>query len=263
MISEPYKDIPKEIVNVLEDLITPEDSYHQGHKRRMARTLDLLTQEKPKGKLLELGTSKVIPLSLDLLAPELEVHVTDFDLDQPSTGKMSIQMGKASKEFPVYRVDLETQKIPVEDGTFDYVLCCEVIEHMEVDPMFMMSEINRVLKTNGVLILTTPNITSSRALWKILRGMEPHFYMQYRKVPALYRHNYEYSVPGLRSVIKAAGFSSSTVWSEDAFENPVIEDIGKLRGIGYPMVDIGDNIFAVVKKTREVINRYPTVIYAD
>lgn len=263
MISEPYKDIPKEIVNVLEDLITPEDSYHQGHKRRMARTLDLLIQEKPKGKLLELGTSKVIPLSIDLLAPELEVHVTDFDLDQPQTGKMSIQMGKASKEFPVYRVDLETQKIPVEDDTFDYVLCCEVIEHMEVDPMFMMSEINRVLKTNGLLILTTPNITSSRALWKILRGMEPHFYMQYRKVPALYRHNYEYSVPGLRSVIKAAGFSSSTVWSEDAFENPVIEDIGKLRGIGYPMVDIGDNIFAVVRKNREVINRYPSVIYAD
>jgi hypothetical protein len=87
--------------------------------------------------------------------------------------------------------------------------------------------------------------------------------MQYRKTPIHDRHNYEYSVPALRSVIKAAGFSSSLVWSEDSFEDPVIEDITKLREIGYPLVDIGDNIFAVVKKVREVVNRYPTAIYTD
>jgi ubiquinone/menaquinone biosynthesis C-methylase UbiE len=263
MISEPYKDIPDSIVDALETFILPEDSYHQTHKRRMARTLKALLDQKPKGKLLELGTSKVIPLSLQQLAPELEVHVTDFDLNQPKTGQVSLQIGQHFREVSVYRVDLETQHLPVEDETFDYVLCCEVIEHMELDPMFMMSEINRVLKPKGVLIITTPNITSSRALWKMLRGMEPYFYMQYRKTPKLYRHNYEYSVPGLRSVVKAAGFSSSLVWSEDSFEDPVTGDIGKLRSIGYPMVDIGDNIFAVVKKIQGVINRHPTVIYSD
>jgi hypothetical protein len=87
--------------------------------------------------------------------------------------------------------------------------------------------------------------------------------MQYRKVPALYRHNYEYSVPGIRLAVKAAGFSSSKVWSEDSFENPVTDDIDKLRKIGYPMVDVGDNIFAVVKKIRDVISRYPTFLYSD
>jgi ubiquinone/menaquinone biosynthesis C-methylase UbiE len=263
MISEPYKDIPGRIVDILETLILPEDQYHLTHKRRMARTLEVLLDQKPKGKLLELGTSKVIPLSLDLLAPKLEVHVTDFDLDQPQSGQMSLAIGQHTREVFVYRVDLETQHLPVEDETFDYVLCCEVIEHMELDPMFMMSEINRVLKPQGILIMTTPNITSSRAMWKMLRGMEPYFYMQYRRTPKLYRHNYEYSVPGLRSVVKAAGFSSSLVWSEDSFEDPVTEDVGKLRSIGYPMVDIGDNIFAVVKKIQGVINRHPTVIYSD
>ena len=263
VFTNPNEGISKDITRLYEVLTSKDDSYLQGHARRIMRTVQVLLDEKPKGKLLELGTSKVIPLLLQELQPELEVHVTDFDLSQKQTGEMSVSLGSFSRIVPVYRVDLEQQALPIESESFDYVLCCEVIEHMELDPMFMMSEINRILKPQGTLILTTPNITSSRALWKILRGMEPHFYMQYRKVPSYHRHNYEYSVMGLRSVIKASGFSSSKIWSEDCFEDPVIEDIDKLRKIGYPIVDAGDNIFAVVKKVREVVNRYPTVIYAD
>ena len=262
VFTNPNNGIPEDITRLYEAMTSKDDSYLQGHARRTMRTVQVLLDEKPKGKLLELGTSKVIPLLLQELQPELEVHVTDFDLSQKQTGEMSISLGSFSCIAPVYRVDLEQQALPIESESFDYVLCCEVIEHMELDPMFMMAEINRILKPQGTLIVTTPNITSSRALWKMLRGMEPHFYMQYRKTPSYHRHNYEYSVPGLRSVMKAAGFGGS-VWSEDSFEDPVIEDLTRLREIGYPLVDIGDNIFAVVKKHRDVINRYPSVIYAD
>lgn len=262
VFTNPNNGIPEDITRLYEVLTSKHDLYLQGHARRIMRTAELLLDLKPKGKLLELGTSKVIPLLLQELQPELEVHVTDFDLTKEEKGSMSIFLGEYNRDVPVYRVDLEQQALPIESESFDYVLCCEVIEHMELDPMFMMSEINRVLKPQGTLIMTTPNITSTRALWKMLRGMEPHFYMQYRKTPSYHRHNYEYSVIGLRSVIKAAGFGGD-IWSEDSFEDPTIEDISKLREIGYPLVDIGDNIFAVVKKHRNVINRYPSVIYSD
>jgi ubiquinone/menaquinone biosynthesis C-methylase UbiE len=262
LISEPYKDISQEVVDILEVLIAQEDSYHQNHKRRMARTLDLLLQEKPKGKLLELGTSKVIPLSLQQLAPDLEVHVTDFQKHLPTVGTSTVSIKDKTLEATTYRIDLETEPIPVEDETFDVVICCEVIEHMELDPMFMLAEVNRVLKPQGTLILTTPNITSSRALYKMLRGTEPYFYMQYRHKPALYRHNYEYSESSIRQVTKAAGFSGK-VWTEDSFEDGVMEDVTRLRGLGYPLNSIGDNIFAILTKTRGVVNRFPSVIYSD
>jgi ubiquinone/menaquinone biosynthesis C-methylase UbiE len=262
VFTNPNNGIPEDITRLYAAMTSKHDSYLQGHARRIMRTVQVLLDEKPKGKLLELGTSKVIPLLLKELQPELEVHVTDFDLTKEEEGSMSIFLGEYNCDVPVYRVDLEQKALPIESETFDYVLCCEVIEHMELDPMFMMSEINRVLKPQGTLILTTPNITSTRGLWKMLRGMEPHFYMQYRKTPSYHRHNYEYSVLGLRSVMKAAGFGG-TVWSEDSFEDPVTEDITRIREIGYPLVDIGDNIFAVVKKHRDVINRYPSVIYSD
>jgi hypothetical protein len=53
------------------------------------------------------------------------------------------------------------------------------------------------------------------------------------------------------------------VWTEDSFEDGVMEDVTRLRGLGYPLNSIGDNIFAILTKTRGVVNRFPSVIYAD
>lgn len=262
MISQPYKDIPEGVSSVMKEIIRPDDPYQNVHARRTARTISTLLDQKPKGKLLELGTSTIVPLVLDSVAPELEVHVTDFDLSKPASGKLTLSMGERSRRVPVYRVDLETQPLPVPDETFDYVLCCEVIEHMELDPMFMIAEINRVLKPGGMLILTTPNITSSWAVWKILRGFDPYFYMQYRNSPKLYRHNYEYSPYSLSRVLRAGGFTGS-LWTEDSFEHGTSEDLDKLRSVGYSMNNTGDNIFSVSKKTGPVVDRHPKAIYSD
>lgn len=262
MKSNPYEGIAVEVRAALIPLIAKEDSYHKTHKRRMARTVQVITDQKPKGKLLELGTGSLVPLALRKLVPSLEVHVTDFDLDLPKSGTKVLEMQGQTLEVPCYRVDLETMPLPIEDGTFDTVICCEVLEHMEVDPMFMMSEINRVLRPGGTLILTTPNITSSRNISKMLRCIDPYFYMQYRHKPALYRHNYEYSVYSLMHVLKGAGFDGK-IWTEDSFEDSLMEDIVKLRQIGYALPHIGDNLFTVSKKIGPVVDRYPSAIYAD
>lgn len=47
--------------------------------------------------------------------------------------------------------------LPYPDGTFDYVIFMEVIEHI-YNPAFVIGEISRVLKKGGRLILSTPNI---------------------------------------------------------------------------------------------------------
>jgi SAM-dependent methyltransferase len=257
-----YVDIKTDVADAMKSLM-PDDSYYlRTHARRLARTLEITLDQQPQGKLLELGTSTLLPLALKRLAPDLEVHVTDFDMDKEPKGKMLLSLGNDSMEASVYRLDLETQLIPVDGETFDVVLCCEVIEHMEVDPMHLMSEINRVLKPDGLLVLTTPNATSSRAIHKILRGIEPYFYMQYRHKPSLYRHNYEYSVYSLTNVLQSAGFDGK-VWTEDSFEDPILDDVEKLRDLGYSLSHIGDNIFVVARKIGPVVDRHPAVIYAD
>ena len=49
----------------------------------------------------------------------------------------------------------DAHKLPFADAIVDGVLCMEVLEHC-VDPFTAMEEISRILKPNGLLILSTP-----------------------------------------------------------------------------------------------------------
>lgn len=49
--------------------------------------------------------------------------------------------------------------LPFEEQKFDFVLCQEVIEHIE-NPWLLFRKIKRVLKKDGIMVLTTPNILS-------------------------------------------------------------------------------------------------------
>ena len=55
--------------------------------------------------------------------------------------------------------DLNTQALPYEPDSFDYVVCVEVIEHLE-NPYALIRKMGDVLKNSGKLIVTTPNIAS-------------------------------------------------------------------------------------------------------
>jgi SAM-dependent methyltransferase len=56
--------------------------------------------------------------------------------------------------------DLAHGPLPFDDEFFDVVLNCEVIEHLFSLPYAMFYEMYRVLKRNGKLILSTPNLYS-------------------------------------------------------------------------------------------------------
>lgn len=60
-----------------------------------------------------------------------------------------------------------TKEMPFADNTFDYVLLMEVIEHLR-NPYAVLSEINRILKKSGSLIISTPNILSLKSRRRFL-----------------------------------------------------------------------------------------------
>lgn len=273
MISNPLNGIKKEVADVIERLIPDGDAlgwagnniYHTTHKRRYARTLDILFDGAVPvegAKLLEIATSSVLPVAIYDMGVDVDITITHFDLAQKKSGTYTVSYADKEYALSAYFVDLETQKLPAKNNTFDVVLCCEVLEHLDVDPMFMLAELNRVLKPGGRLILTTPNITSSRGLWKMLRGIEPYFFMQYHKDGSPYRHNYEYSHGGLTALLTAAGFQGD-IWTEDSFEDGVLEDVIFLENAGFKINKdrLGDNLFASVYKKSDVVDRYPSPIY--
>jgi ubiquinone/menaquinone biosynthesis C-methylase UbiE len=63
-------------------------------------------------------------------------------------------------------------KVDYEDCFFDIVIAGEIIEHLYDTDNFMV-EIHRILKPNGVLLLTTPNLASWLDRLTLLFGMQP------------------------------------------------------------------------------------------
>jgi SAM-dependent methyltransferase len=89
--------------------------------------------------------------------------VIGLDVDKNAIARAREKYGSENCVFTLY----DGFRIPYEDNFFDAVISFQVIEHIRDDINFV-SEIHRVLRTNGVLILTTPN-----GALRIKRGQKP------------------------------------------------------------------------------------------
>lgn len=65
--------------------------------------------------------------------------------------------------------------LPYDDGSFDYVVCVEGLEHIE-NPSNAISEFARIAKPGGTLIVSVPNIMNieERLKW-LISGYTSHF----------------------------------------------------------------------------------------
>lgn len=68
---------------------------------------------------------------------------------------------------PVAIVDLNSEPLPFEDNRFTLVTCAETIEHLE-RYRETLREIHRVLKPDGIAVVTTPNILNLRSRLRYL-----------------------------------------------------------------------------------------------
>lgn len=67
--------------------------------------------------------------------------------------------------------------MPVEDESFDAVLCTEVLEHL-TDPLKALQELTRVLRSGGKLILTAPFCSLTHfAPYHYSTGFNKYFYL--------------------------------------------------------------------------------------
>ena len=60
----------------------------------------------------------------------------------------------------ITKVNLNGEPLPYPDGTFDFVSCSEVVEHLE-NYRGLIREANRVLKPRGLFVVTTPNVLNA------------------------------------------------------------------------------------------------------
>jgi len=65
--------------------------------------------------------------------------------------------------------DVETMELPFEDGSFDVVLCGDLVEHLR-EPEAFLARVRRVLAPGGRVVLSTPNVANWAMRLSLLVG---------------------------------------------------------------------------------------------
>lgn len=139
-----------------------------------------------KGKVLEIGCGEGYGLSY--LSRNAEIIVGgDYSFETLIKSKEK-NYCKNNIEY----VCLDAQRLPFQDNTFDTVLALELIEHL-INPKAFLKEVRRVLKSSGVLILSTPN-------GEVKRPIEPY-------------HTKLFIVEELMDILKKSGFNNIGIYA--------------------------------------------------
>ncbi len=97
------------------------------------------------------------------------------------TGEGNIGLQTGSWDNTKLDIVSDITAIPVEDCSFDAVMCTEVLEHVP-DPVAALKELNRILKPGGYLLITAPFASLTHfAPYHFASGLSRFFYEHHLK----------------------------------------------------------------------------------
>jgi ubiquinone/menaquinone biosynthesis C-methylase UbiE len=144
-----------------ENIHTDEIAQPMGHVA-IHETVEEIFKSKLPGKILDVPAGegalsvRLIKLGFDAVCADLYTEI--FKL----------------KDTEIKRGNLD-QKLPFEDKSFEYIVCVEGLEHIE-NPANAIREFSRLIKDQGTLVISVPNIMNieERLKW-LVHGYTSHF----------------------------------------------------------------------------------------
>ena len=119
----------------------------------------VMAKEWVKDDLLEVGCGE--GRGIDFLLP----HITSYT----AIDKIESAVTRLREKYPSGKfISANLPPLPFQDNSFDSLVSFQVIEHIQNDRQFLL-EIHRVLRPDGVALITTPNrlMSLSRNPWHV------------------------------------------------------------------------------------------------
>jgi SAM-dependent methyltransferase len=146
---------------------------------REEKSLEFIKQNKKAKDFLDVGCGDGLFMDRmrDALIKREGVAIWGVDFS-----KYKLEKAK-KKGHNVKWCDLE-KGLPFEDETFDIVYAAELIEHL-YNPDYLLEECHRVLRGDGVIIISTPNLQAWYNRMLFVLGIQPIFYEVSTKSPLI------------------------------------------------------------------------------
>ena len=242
------------------------ERYFEEQKLRLVRMLQLIPSGGAEDRILEMGCYMQITPALRYTLGYGEVCGCYLGKNGSESRVVESREGHRF-QCQIDLFDAEFDCFPYPSNHFRAVICGELLEHLQSDPMHMMHEIHRVLRPDGVLVLTTPNVVSLRAVASVLRGSHPAFHGSYPRPLSAQaserRHAREYTPPEVSRLLTDAGFLILHIetgpYRKEEWDLDWAEKILKRGNFAAHLR--GECIYAVGRKAAIARQRYPDWLY--
>ena len=198
-VSEEIESLAQEAIHVPAPLREWWLGYLAGHREHYETVLSLIPGD-TQLSLLEVGC---VPGQLSILLAKTGRRCRGIDLAPERMGELWKR-----NDIDVQQADVETDPLPFPDASLDIVLFTELIEHLRINPLHALREAGRVLKSGGILLLSTPNITPiDRLRFLFGRDYQGRPSEEFRKLETIGHmgHIRLYSLTDIRDMLHHAG----------------------------------------------------------
>jgi len=195
------------------------DVYVDTHARRFHETLRRLPSFPHPPAVLELGG---IPYSMSILlrtcygAALDTISFYEVETAAASSHELVSADGTERHLFDVRSINVERDLFPFDDGRFDLVMCCEILEHLLINPSHMFYEAHRVLKPGGFIFVSTPNVLRAANIRALQEGR--NIYDAYHGNGVYGRHNREFTPVEVGALLQSCGFAVLDNSTVDVYE---------------------------------------------
>ncbi|NQV18404.1 MAG: class I SAM-dependent methyltransferase [Armatimonadetes bacterium] len=182
----------------------------------------------PEAKFLDIGTGHGI---IPRMIKEFGNYV--ISVDWPASGGTDALKALMGIGIEGYYVHVGNEPIPIQDSSVDVAFAGDVIEHIPHNPIPFLTELIRVIRPSGVLILDTPNSISLYTRLKILMGQS-----NWPSLDAItssdinIHHHKEYTLSELKSLLNMVGLKQVSGYTYETFWFKSVKKHGKLGTIG-------------------------------
>ena len=192
--------------------------YFRGQLVRYFLDLNLIRRCVPSGRMLDVGT---FPSHLHECLLDLGYDVYGADLD-PS--RIQEELINAKKKTIAFNV--ESDAWPNEMlGSFDVILCLEVVEHFHINLLRFLENLHRSVKFGGHVLVSTPNLLSFSNRVKFVLGKQvlehPLSVFEKYERQGHRGHLRLYSMREITDLLEVYGFTVKKCWFL-RYESPLL-----------------------------------------
>ena len=166
------------------------------HRYRFDRIVAAIPEGLANFEILDVGTS-YFTVFLKLRFPNY--HFSTIDQTPLHEGECRLN----GIHFLAW--DLAKQPIPLEDSSYDLIVFTEVLEHVLARPSLILSELSRILKPGGKMIVSVPNVATLYNRIRLLFGKGPS--EDFDRQLKGFGHVHEYTMAEVASLLDRAGLA--------------------------------------------------------